>query len=158
MAQGVQRHADDLLFGELVSPLALVNLNTPDELAATRQLMAAPDVASPAARSGTWDHAVMQTQLLDPLLTFRTALAGCFGHRRDARFDLVDALLMADDRSSLARLSLSPLHQRQRGSVYAALRRGQVHAEALRDLLARQLAFAGPPTFAVDVSVWPRPR
>jgi len=32
-----------------------------------------------------------------------------------------------------------------------------VHAAALRDLLARQVASDGPPTFAVDVSIWPRP-
>jgi hypothetical protein len=99
----------------------------------------------------------MDTLALAPLLTFRTALAGCFGRRRDALFELVDALLTADDRSSLARLSLTPLHRRKWGSVYAALRRGQVQAEALRDLLARQVALAGPLTFAVDVSIWPRP-
>jgi len=99
----------------------------------------------------------METLALAPLLTFRTALADCFGRRRDALFEVVDALLMADDRSSLARLSLTPLHQRKWGSVYAALRRGQVHVEALRDLLAHQVASDGPPTFAVDVSIWPRP-
>lgn len=99
----------------------------------------------------------MKTIALAPLLTFRTALAGCFGRRRDALFELVDALLTADDRSSLARLSLTPLNRRKWGSVYGALRRGQVHADALRALLARRGAHDGPLTFAVDVSIWPRP-
>jgi molybdenum cofactor cytidylyltransferase len=46
----VQRHADAATYVETESPLALVNLNTPEELAAARQLMAAPDGASPATR------------------------------------------------------------------------------------------------------------
>jgi len=54
-------------------------------------------------------------------------------------------------------LSLAPLHRRRWGSVYAALRNAEVAAEALRNLLARQSAFAGPLTFAVVVSIWPRP-
>ena len=58
---------------------------------------------------------------------------------------------------SLPHLSLAPGHRRGWGSVYAALRRGHISFEALRSLLVRQPMPAGPPLYAVDVSVWPRP-
>lgn len=106
---------------------------------------------------------------LDPaagLVAFRAALYACFGRRRDALFELTDALLSAHARPSLAHLSLAPLHRRGWGSVYAALRRGEVDEEALRELLAHNAVhasrrpsadgWAGPPLYAVDVSVWPR--
>ena len=50
-------------------------------------------------------------------------------------------------------------HRRGWGSLYAALRRGRIDAEALRKLLAcHPLAGAEgeAPVYAVDVSVWPR--
>src|SRR5262249_17909444 len=50
-----------------------------------------------------------------------------------------------------------PGHRRGWGSVSAALRRGHVHAEALRALLLRQPVPEGPPPYAMDVSGWPRP-
>ena len=79
-----------------------------------------------------------------------------FGRRRDALFDLVDALLTAAPAPSLVHLCLAPAHRRGWGSLYAALRRGQVDADAMRALLLAQPRFPGPPVFAVDVSVWPR--
>src|SRR5215207_2313122 len=79
---------------------------------------------------------------------------------RAALFELTDALLSAGAHPSLAHLSLAPLHRRGWGSVYAALRRGEIDDQALRDLLAvnaTQLPQCdGPPLYAVDVSVWPR--
>jgi hypothetical protein len=43
------------------------------------------------------------------------------------------------------------------GSFYAALDRGRIDADALRDLLARHpLAGGDPPVYAVDASVWAR--
>jgi len=55
-------------------------------------------------------------------------------------------------------LSLQPSHRRGWGSLYAALDRGRIDAEALRGLLARQpLGGSGStPVYAVDVSVWDR--
>ena len=81
----------------------------------------------------------------------------CTWRRRDALLEVLDALLTAGPYPSLPHLSLAPGHRRGWGSVYAALRRGHVHAEALRVLLLRQPPPAGPPLYAVDVSVWPRP-
>ena len=93
---------------------------------------------------------------LSPVATFRTSLYGCFGKRADALFELVDTVLTADTVPSLVHLSLEASHRRRWGSLYAALRHGQVDAEALRSLLARHPLDGGQPIYAVDVSVWPR--
>jgi hypothetical protein len=92
----------------------------------------------------------------DCLGAFRRDLYGCFGRRRDALFDLVDAVLTADAIPSFVHLSLAPAHRRGWGSLYGALRHGRIDADALRALLAHQPLAAGQPVYAVDVSVWPR--
>ena len=89
--------------------------------------------------------------------TFRAELHACFTYRADALFELGDALLCAQSPlPSLPHLSLEPAHRRGWGSAYAALARGEVDAERLRDLLAGSLPGAHPPVFAVDVTTWPR--
>jgi hypothetical protein len=93
---------------------------------------------------------------LEALRAFRAGVYACLGRRRDALFELLDAVLAARPYPSLPHLSLAPGHRRGWGSVYAALRRGHVHVEMLRALLLRQPMPAGPPVYAVDVSVWPR--
>ena len=93
---------------------------------------------------------------VEALRAFRAGLYGCLGRRRDALFEVLDALLTPGPCPSLPHLSLAPGHRRGWGSVYAALRRGHVHVEALRALLLRQPLPEGPPLYAVDVSVWPR--
>ena len=90
------------------------------------------------------------------LQTFRAQLHACFFRRADALFELGDALLCAEAVPSLPHLSLEPIHQRGWGSTYAALARGQIDAERLRDLLASHLPPADPLVFAVDVTTWPR--
>jgi DDE superfamily endonuclease len=87
---------------------------------------------------------------------FRNELHACFSRRADALFELGDALLCAQGFGSLPHLSLEAVHQRGWGSVYAALARGEIDAERLRDLLAGSLPAADPPVFAVDVTTWPR--
>jgi hypothetical protein len=87
---------------------------------------------------------------------FRNELHACFTRRADALFELGDALLCAQAFGSLPHLSLEPVHRRGWGSAYAALARGEVDAERLRDLLAGTLAAADPLVFAVDVTTWPR--
>jgi hypothetical protein len=87
---------------------------------------------------------------------FRTQLHACFARRADALFELGDALLCAPHVGSVAHLSLEPVHQRGWGSAYAALTRGRVDAERLRELLVRFLPPDDPLVFAVDVTTWPR--
>jgi hypothetical protein len=54
-------------------------------------------------------------------------------------------------------LSLVSVHRRGWGSLYAALSKGRIDSEALRDLLASyDLDAMGTPVYAVDVSPWPR--
>jgi len=99
---------------------------------------------------------LMPTDPLAVLRDFRADLYACLGRRRDALFDLADALISGGPVLSPAHLSLEPAHRRGWGSLYAALARGEIDAEALRALLARHPLAAGPPIYAVDVSVWPR--
>ena len=102
------------------------------------------------------------SRLRDPALelpAFRSRLYGCFGRRADALFELCDALLTAGSVPSPAHLSLAATHRRGWGSLYAALNKGRMGAEALRNLLAR-LRLADDPgrarVYAVDRSSWPR--
>jgi Transposase DDE domain len=91
------------------------------------------------------------------LSTFRAELHACFTRRADALFELGDALLCAQTPlPSLPHLSLEPVCRRGWGSVYAALARGRVDPERLRDLLVRVLPDTDPLVFAVDVTTWPR--
>ena len=69
----------------------------------------------------------------DDLRTFRrSSLHRCFDRRADALFELGDAILTAGVVPSPVHLSLQPAHRRGWGSLYAALERGRIDAEALR--------------------------
>jgi DDE superfamily endonuclease len=94
---------------------------------------------------------------LTRLRAFRAGLHGCCTRRADALVDLADALLSAQGPvASLPQLSLEPAHRRGWGSTYAALARGRIDAERLRELLARHPLDGGQPIYAVDVTTWPR--
>ena len=94
----------------------------------------------------------------DALQTFRRSLYECLHRRSDALFELADAILASESAvPSPAHLSLRAPHRRGWGSLYAALDRGRIDAEALRRLLARHpLTGSETPVYAVDASVWPR--
>jgi hypothetical protein len=98
----------------------------------------------------------MPTSPLVRLDAFRTELHACYTRRADALFELGDALLCAPAIPSLPHLSLEPVCRRGWGSVYAALARGRIDTERLRDLLVSSLPPADPLVFAVDVTTWPR--
>jgi DDE superfamily endonuclease len=93
----------------------------------------------------------------DALRSFRRSFYECLHRRKDALFELGDAILTAEAVSSPVHLSLQESHRRGWGSFYAALDRGRIDVAALRDLLAgHPLTGGDPPVYAVDVSVWPR--
>ena len=95
------------------------------------------------------------------LAGFRGGLYRCLGKRRDALFELADAVLCKQDRVHMAaELSLEPECRRGHGAVYDALNCGQVRIGRLR----RALAALPPPAWpdgrirlAADVSNWLRP-
>jgi hypothetical protein len=96
---------------------------------------------------------------LETLAAFRAAVYAAFGARRDALFELLDALLAAGAVPSPVHLSLVPVHRRGHGSLYAALAEGAISAAAVERLLAAlplPVAAHEPAVYAVDGSVWPR--
>ncbi|MDP9478440.1 MAG: transposase [Actinomycetota bacterium] len=99
----------------------------------------------------------LPTPASSTLREFRARLHGCFGRRADAMFELCDAILTTGNVPSPVHLSLAPVHRRGWGSLYAALSKGTIDEEALRDLLVRHTPHGdGAPVYAVDVSPWPR--
>ena len=71
----------------------------------------------------------------DRIRAFRTQLHWCFGRRADALFELTDSILSAGRVPSAVHLCLATVHRRSWGSPYAALSKGRIDAEALRELL-----------------------
>ena len=93
------------------------------------------------------------------LATFRDAVYAAFGARRDALFELLDALLTGGAVPSPVHLSLAPVHRRGHGSLSAALAAGAIAAAAVERLLATlPLPLEGDAAAisAVDGSVWAR--
>jgi hypothetical protein len=58
--------------------------------------------------------------------------------------------------SSLPYLSLTALHRRRWGSLYAALAEGSMDVPGLRALVGRYPLDDGQPIYVLDTSVWPR--
>jgi hypothetical protein len=106
-----------------------------------------------------WMAVMVTADPLETLRSVREAIYGAFGARRDALFDLMDALLTAGPVASPVHLSLAPAHRRGWGSLYAALAQGEISADAVERLLATQplpLEDDEVPLYAVDGSVWAR--
>jgi hypothetical protein len=85
---------------------------------------------------------------LTDLLRSRADRYASLGRRQDALFELADA--------ALAYLSLEEAHRRGWGSLYAALRPGNLDVPSLQDAVAASPLAGREPIYAVDVSVWPR--
>jgi DDE superfamily endonuclease len=103
----------------------------------------------------------MDTTPASPLARFRAALyQNVLGLRRDALFEVLDAVLSGEQASSLVRLSLRPVFRRGWASAADALADGSLDVAALRRLLAPSTP--PPPLgrralWVVDGSIWPRP-
>jgi hypothetical protein len=96
---------------------------------------------------------------LDRLVRFRQAIyAQGFVARRDALFNLLDALLCTGPVPSLPYLSLSPCFVRRWPSLYAALEDGRLEEAWLQRFLAQQVPDTGLQVFALDTTAWARPR
>jgi hypothetical protein len=96
---------------------------------------------------------------MEPPRVFRDRFYACLGRRADALFELCDAILTAGRVPSPPHLSLLPVHRRGWGRLYAALCKGGVDEEGVRNLLAccplGHHRANHTPVYAVDLSVWP---
>lgn len=98
------------------------------------------------------------TPTIEDLRSFRERVYACFTRRGDALFGLVDGLLCSPGRiPALAHVSLSPVFGRGHGAAYAALAKGRIDTEALRDVLASARPADWPLWFALDITPWARP-
>ena len=73
---------------------------------------------------------------LNTLNAFRHGMYTCFGHAKDALFNLVDALASEAAATSFPELSFSPFFERSWASLYEALEDGQIDAQRLRQFFA----------------------
>ena len=101
------------------------------------------------------------TSTAPPLTRFRAALyQNVLGLRRDALFELLDAVLTDDGATSLVRHSLAPVFRRGWASAPDALADGSLDMAALRRLFAQHTP--APPSgrrelWVLDGTLWPRP-
>ena len=98
----------------------------------------------------------MHTPDLEELRAFRYLVYRLFGCRRDALFELLDAILTAPTIETPAHLSLVPNCHRGWGSLYDALNAGTMDGEQVEQLLASYPLATKTAWYAVDASVWPR--
>jgi hypothetical protein len=97
-------------------------------------------------------------QQISKLAKFRQAIyENFFTRRKDAQFELLDALLLRDQITSFPMLSCSAAFNRRWHSAYAALERGDQDQDWLRTFLARQVPETKIQFFSLDCTVWPRP-
>jgi hypothetical protein len=78
--------------------------------------------------------------MIDPVVfnalrRFRASVYQRFGRRRDALFELLDAVIVAGLVPSLAHLSLTAVHRRGWCSLYDALASGSLEAPRLREVI-----------------------
>ena len=92
----------------------------------------------------------------ETLCAFRSQVYRNFGCRRDALFELLDAVLTTPVIESPTHLRLAPFFQRHWGSGYDALNQGTMDVTALAHLIAAHRLDTTTSWYAVDASVWPR--
>ncbi|OGO18391.1 MAG: hypothetical protein A2Z14_15615 [Chloroflexi bacterium RBG_16_48_8] len=78
--------------------------------------------------------------------------------RKDALFDLLDALVTKGPVTSFPMLSLSTCFQRKWPSLYAAIEDGRLDSAWIHFYLAQQIPAIGVQVFPLDGSAWARPR
>jgi hypothetical protein len=103
--------------------------------------------------------AAARTEQLTNLQAFRQAVyAHGLTRRRDAQFELLDALLWSGPTYSFAELSQAPVFRRTWHSAYAALEDGGQDEAWLRQYYVQQVPPHGVVVLAGDATAWPRPR
>jgi hypothetical protein len=105
-------------------------------------------------RGGPVGSGMLDPAVLEELRAFRSGIYSCFGPRRDALFEVLDAAITSGLVPSLVHLSLEGLYRRGWGSLYAALAAGDLDANGLRDLVRRHPLAGGEPIYAIATSAW----
>jgi len=114
---------------------------------------------APWQKLGVVTKQVTTEENINKLIEFRQAIYDqAMTARRDALFDLLDALVTTGSVSSFAKLSQSSYFRRKWPSIYAAIEDGRIDSTWLRKYLAQSIAQTGISVFALDGSSWPRPR
>jgi DDE superfamily endonuclease len=98
----------------------------------------------------------MNNNELERLRAFRHQLYRILECRRDALFEIMDAVLTATVIESPVHLSLAAGFQRNWGSVYDALNQGTFAPERWEECLADSPLETETNWYAIDGSVWPR--
>jgi hypothetical protein len=97
-------------------------------------------------------------QDINKLIEFRQAIyENGMQARKDALFDVLDAMLSTCSVSSFAMLSQSERFQRKWPSLYAGIEDGQLDSAWLRRFLGQQVPSTGICIFPLDGSPWQRP-
>jgi hypothetical protein len=100
------------------------------------------------------------TQQINKIIEFRQAIyQQAFSQEADAQFELLDALTSSGPIRAFPELSLSPFFDRQWGSAYTAVERGQQEREWLTGYLSQQLepSWEEVVLLTLDLSTWARP-
>lgn len=106
------------------------------------------------------DHPQASTQeQFNKLIEFRQAIYDRFlTARRDAQFELLDALLSKGKVPSFPWLALAGCFQRQWSSLYDAVEQGVQDVTGLSQFLMGQVPTTGVQFWALDATAWPRPQ
>jgi hypothetical protein len=102
---------------------------------------------------------ITTTKQFNKIIDFRQSIyEHALTKERDAQFELVNALLLSNKLQSFPALSLSPAFRRSWTSTYAAMGRGGQDEDWMRRFLSQQVPQDQVCVFALDQTVWPRPR
>ncbi|HLV97236.1 MAG TPA: NF041680 family putative transposase [Ktedonobacterales bacterium] len=96
----------------------------------------------------------MEAVSMTPLLAFREAAYRQFQRRRDALFEMLDALVALPSATAPVHMMLLSGFQRRWGSIYDALTAGSIDVAGVEELLARHPLEHGEAIYAVDASTW----
>jgi hypothetical protein len=96
---------------------------------------------------------------INKIIEFRQAIyAHGLGQRKDALFEMLDALCLNGHVVTFPQLSLTKAHRRTWHSLYKAVEKGSLDEVWLSRFLAHQVPRKGVQYFSLDGTAWPRPR
>jgi hypothetical protein len=96
---------------------------------------------------------------INKIIEFRQAIyAYGLQHRKDALFEILDAICLNGHVAAFPQLSLDQVHRRTWHSLYKAVQKGNLDEVWLSRFLAQQVPRKGVQYFSLDGTAWPRPR